>query len=155
MTRLTKNFRMEEFLVSSTADANGIANTPTATHEKRIREVLAPGLQDIRDALGVAVVITSAYRNPKVNRLVGGTPTSDHPNAWAADIRAAGHSAFGLAKAIEAMMEPGGVIEGRIDQLILETSRRVVHVSFAPRRRGEKKTQRGPAGTAFTPGIVA
>lgn len=155
MVQLTKNFSLAEFLVSSTADARGIANTPTEEHERRIREVLAPGLQLIRDALGVAILITSAYRNPEVNRLVGGTPTSDHPQAWAADIRAAGFSAFALAKRIEEMMKPGGVLHGKVDQLILETSRRIVHVSFAPRRRGHKLTQRGGPGTPFEAGIVA
>lgn len=154
MAQLTKNFRLEEFLVSSTADARGIANTPTAEHEKRLREVTAPGLQIIRDELGVPIIITSAYRNPQVNRMVGGTPTSDHPNAWAADIRAAGYSAYRLAKAIEAMMQPGGKLHGKVDQLILETSRRIVHVSFSPRARSQLLTQERGAGTPFQGGIV-
>jgi zinc D-Ala-D-Ala carboxypeptidase len=153
--KLTKNFWLSEFLVSSTADAKGIANTPTPEHEQRIRKVLAPGLQIIRDELGVAVTITSAYRNPQVNKLVGGVPNSDHPQAWAADIRAAGLSAFALAKRIAAMMKPGQPLHGKVDQLILETSRRIVHVSFAPRLRGQLLTQRGAAGTAFEQGIVA
>lgn len=155
MGNLTKNFSLEEFLVSSTADARGIANTPTPEHERRIREVVAPGLQLIRDIVGRSVLITSAYRNAQVNRLVGGVPKSDHTEAWAADIRAAGLSAFGLAKVIEAEMEEGGRLHGKVDQLILETSRRIVHVSFAPRLRGQLLTQRGGPGTPFTPGIVA
>lgn len=155
MGDLTKNFSLAEFLVSSTADARGIANTPTDEHLRRIHEVLAPGLQEIRDELGVSVLITSAYRNPVVNRLVGGVANSAHPQAYAGDIRAAGLSSYALAKRIEAMMRPGGRLHGKVDQLILETSRRVVHVSFAPRRRGQLLTQRGGAGTPFEAGIVA
>jgi len=153
MVQLTKNFRLEEFLVSSTADARGIANTPTPEHEAHIREVLAPGLQVIRDELGVSILIMSAYRNPQVNHLVGGVPNSDHTEAYAADIRAAGLSAFALAKRVEAMMAPGGKLHGKVDQLILETSRSVVHVSFAPRKRAQILTQRGGPGTPFHPGI--
>lgn len=155
MGDLTKNFSLAEFLVSSTADARGIANTPTPEHMARIRDVVAPGLQLIRDEIGASITITSAYRNPTVNKLVGGTPTSDHPQAWAADIRAAGLSAYALAKRIEAMMAKGGKLHGKVDQLILETSRRIVHVSFAPRRRAQLLTQRAGAGTPFEAGIKA
>jgi len=154
MVQLTRNFALEEFLVSSTADARGIANTPTEEHERRIREVLAPGLQDIRDLVERPIIITSAYRNAKVNRLVGGVPNSDHTNAWAADIRAAGLSAFALAQRIRSAMVPGGELHRRIDQLILETSRSIVHVSFSPRRRGEVLTQRSGPGTPFETGLV-
>lgn len=155
MGNLTKNFSLDEFLVSSTADARGIANTPTAEHEKRLREVVAPGMQIIRDIVGRAITMTSAYRNAKVNKLVGGVPNSDHTEAWATDSRAAGLSAYAYAKAIEAEMGPGGKLHGKIDQLILETSRSVVHVSFAPRRRAQVLTQKRGAGTPFQQGIVA
>lgn len=155
MGNLTKNFSMAEFTVSSTADARGIANDPTPEHERRIRDVVAPGMQLIRDALGVPVIITSAYRNPTVNRLVGGVPNSAHAEAWAVDFRAAGLSSFALAKRLEAMMKPGGVLHGKVDQLILETSRRIVHVSFSPRLRAQLLTQRGGPGTPFEAGIVA
>lgn len=154
MGDLTKNFSLDEFLVSSTAEAHGIANTPTHEHERRLREVVAPGLQLIRDIVGRAITIMSAYRNAQVNHMVGGVPNSDHTEAWAADIRAAGLSAFGLAKAIEAEMREGGKLHGLVDQLILETSRSVVHVSFAPRRRAQLLTQRGGPGTAFQVGIM-
>lgn len=155
MGDLTKNFSLDEFLVSSTATARGIANTPTPEHERRIREVVAPGMQLIRDIIGRAIVMTSAYRNQRVNKLVGGVPKSDHTEAWATDSRAAGLSAYSYAKAIEAEMRPGGRLHGRIDQLILETSRSIVHVSFAPRLRGQILTQKRGAGTPFQPGIVA
>lgn len=155
MVQLTKNFSLEELLVSSTADAHGIANTPTAEHLAHLRDLLAPGLQLIRDFLGVPVVVLSAYRNPQVNKLVGGVPTSDHPRGYAADIRAAGFSAYGLAKRIEAEMQPGGKLCKLVDQLILETSRHVVHVSFSPRLRGQLLTQKQGAGTPFLSGIVA
>ena len=43
MGDLTKNFSLDEFLVSEKAADLGIRNTPTATHLKRLKEVTAPG----------------------------------------------------------------------------------------------------------------
>jgi hypothetical protein len=135
MGDLTENFSLDEFLVSSKAAALGIANTPTKEHLRRIKKVTAPGMQLVRDLVARAMVLTSGYRNPELNEIVGGVPTSDHAEAYAVDCRAAGLSAYGLAKLIAQHMKPGGKLYGKIDQLILETSRSVVHISFAPRMR--------------------
>lgn len=152
--QLTKNFQMDEFTVSSTANARGISNKPTPEHETRIKEVLAPGMQLVRDIFGRAVVITSAYRNPFVNKLVGGVPNSDHAEAYAADFRVAGLSSFQVASRLADEMKTGGRLHGKVDQLILETSRSIVHISFAPRKRGQLLTQKRGPGTPFLSGIV-
>lgn len=153
MGDLTTNFSLKEFLVSETADQQGISNQPTPEHLKRIQEVTAPSLQIIRDFLGCSIVITSAYRSPAVNKAVRGVPNSDHPQAWAVDCTAAGLNAFGFARRIEAEMGAGGKFHGMIDQLIYEASRSIVHLSFAPRRRSQVLTQRLGAGTPFNVGI--
>ncbi len=148
--QLTANFWLEEFLVSDKAEQLRIANTPTPEHERRLREVTAPGFQMIRDGLGRSIHIHSGYRNPAVNKAVGGTPTSDHPQAWAGDISAAGMTARALALWISGQ----AAIMARVDQLILETSRGVVHVSFNPRARGQVLTQPGGPGSRIMAGIV-
>lgn len=149
MTQLTLNFHSSEFLVSSAAERAGVENTPTAAHLLNIRMFLAPNLQKIRTRLRRSIVITSAYRNPEVNRLVGGVPNSAHCLGLAADIRAAGMSARALALWIAGQHD----IMAAVDQLILETSRGVVHVSFAAQARGEVLTQAGETGSATVPGI--
>lgn len=147
---LTANFHLDEFLVSDKARELGIDNTPTPEHERRLREVTAPGFQAIRDGLGRAIAVHSGYRNPAVNAAVGGTATSAHPQGWAGDITAHGMSARALAVWIAAQPD----IMARVDQLILEPSRGVVHVSFDPRARGQVLTQPGGPGTVLVKGIV-
>ncbi len=146
-TRLSDHFLLDEFLVSSTASRLGISNEPESDHLDNIKEYLVPGLEKARSILGDrAIVITSAYRSPRVNRAVGGTPTSAHPKGYAADIRVAGLSHLTVARTLAAS-------DLDFDQMILEISRRIVHISFDPRLRREVKTQaRGP-GTEIVWGL--
>jgi zinc D-Ala-D-Ala carboxypeptidase len=145
--RISDNFFLDEFLVSDKADQFGIPNTPEPEHLKSIMTLLVPGLEAARTILeNRAIVITSAYRNPRVNKLVGGTPTSAHPRGFAADIRVSGLTHFQVARLLAASRI-------RFDQLILEISRNIVHLSFDPRLRMQVKTQaRGP-GTEIVDGL--
>lgn len=143
--KISKNFTLDELCVSSTADEHGIKNTPTEAHLANMTKYLAPGLEIVRSICGHRViVVASAYRNPQVNRMVGGTPTSAHPMGLAADIRVAGLSSLETARLIAGAMKRR---ELKIDQLILESGRSVVHVSFDPRARMMMGHQPGAAGT--------
>lgn len=145
--KISDNFYLDELLVSDEAFKAGIENEPTAEHLANLTKYLAPGLEKARKLLGNrAIVVTSAYRNPKVNKLVGGTPTSAHPLGYAADIRVAGLTHFETAKKLAAS-------NLKFDQLILEVSRNIVHLSFDPRLRGQVKTQAKGAGTPIVDGL--
>lgn len=88
--QLTANFTLYEFLRSDMAEHFGIDNTPDQTALKRIAE-LAVFMQAVRDHLGhvwteeVFIDITSGYRSPELNAVVGGSETSDHLTGWACD----------------------------------------------------------------------
>jgi putative chitinase len=159
VTKLSEHFSLAELTVSSAADRLGIPNTPTAAHLLHLKRTAA-GLEAVRSILGdCAIVVTSGYRNPKVNKAVGGVPNSAHALGHAADFRAAGFSAFAAAKKL-ADAQAAGRIE--FDQLILETSRSVVHISFDPDggsakkgMRGDVLTQAAGPGTPFQTGIRA
>lgn len=144
---------LAELCVSSTADSRGIKNDPTPEHLATMERYLVPGLEAVRCIVGNRpLVVTSAYRNPTVNRLVGGTATSAHPQGFAADIRVAGMSSFATGKAIAAAMKGKRI---KIDQLILESGRSVVHVSFDPRARGMMGHQPGAPGSPIDWGYFA
>lgn len=159
MTRLSKHFTLGEFIVSSTAERLGNDNMPTAEHLENL-ERTAAGMEKVRSILGdCAIVITSGYRNPVVNKAVGGVPNSAHALGHAADFRAAGFTAIGAARRIRDAHARGEI---EFDQLILETSRKIVHISFDPKggtkgkgMRGDVLTQAKGAGTPFQQGLVA
>ncbi|HWH74952.1 MAG TPA: D-Ala-D-Ala carboxypeptidase family metallohydrolase [Methylibium sp.] len=146
--RLTANFWLSEFLASDTAARLGIDNTPTAMVEATIRNVLAPGMQAVRDLLGVPVQITSGYRSPKLNAAVRGSQGSQHCSGHAADFRAPG---FGTPRRVcELLVQRMALV--RFDQLIHEGS--WVHISFAPRQRNEVLTAHfRPDGVSYTRGL--
>ncbi|MDP1873804.1 D-Ala-D-Ala carboxypeptidase family metallohydrolase, partial [Phenylobacterium sp.] len=104
-------------------------------------------LEKVRSLLGDRpITVTSAYRNPAVNAAVGGVKTSDHAQGHAADIVVGTLSPYETAKRIR----DSGI---KFDQLILETSRGVVHISFAPRMRRQVLTQAGKAGSEIQQGL--
>ena len=133
--RPQQSFWLSEFLRSDTAVRRGLDNVPKALELANIRNVLAPGMQRVRNALGQPVLITSGYRSPEVNRAVGGSPSSQHMSGLAADFVC---PQFGLPRTVvQYLMERAGEI--RFDQLIWEGS--WVHISFAPAApRGEVLT---------------
>ena len=148
--QLSPNFTLAEFIVSETADALGDDNMPTPRHLENLRHTAA-GFEVARRILGDRViVITSGYRNPRVNKAVKGTPTSAHPLGFAGDFRVAELTPVACARRLEAAMHAGQI---RFDQLILETSRAIVHLSFDPRNRCQVKTQAAGAGTLIVNGL--
>ena len=85
VTYLTPHFTLEELYASETADRHGIDNTPPKEVVDNLRR-LAFTLEEVRTILGNRpIFVTSAYRNPQVNKLVGSQPTSDHLKGLAAD----------------------------------------------------------------------
>jgi zinc D-Ala-D-Ala carboxypeptidase len=133
--QLSEHFSLEEFIRSDTAKQLGNDNKPTATHLANLK-VTAAGFEKVRTLLGGdPLKIMSGYRNPVVNKAVGGTPTSAHPLGFAGDFRHPSLTPLECAR----MIRDSDLM---FDQLILETSRKVVHLSFEPRDRrmvGEQK----------------
>jgi len=118
-TRLTANFRLSEFLVTST----GLPNMPPQGSEVYTNLVrLASMLQKIREYVGDPIIINSGYRSPEVNKAVGGANNSSHMYGLAADIRTKKHKPLELAH----LIDNSGVA---FDKLIIEPS--WVHIQVA------------------------
>jgi hypothetical protein len=149
--RVAASFWLSEFLRPDTAIRRGIDNAPGPAVLASIRGTLAPGMERVRAALGVPVLITSGYRSPELNRAVGGSKASQHVQGLAADFIA---PQFGTPRAIARYLmqrQP----ELRFDQLIFEGQ--WVHVSFVPGvARGEVLTAHfdGAGRVTYTRGVA-
>jgi zinc D-Ala-D-Ala carboxypeptidase len=131
--KLTPHFHLDEFLISQTATRAGI-EFPEPSKEiidnltRLCKEVLEP----LRRAVDRPVIVTSGWRPPEVNRLVGGSPRSQHLTGQAADIIVPGVSVFAVATLLRHYNR-------HFDQLIDEFGR-WTHVSvpaadYEPRRQ--------------------
>ena len=84
--RLSKNFALSEITHSNTAKRLGIDNEPTETHLQNMQHLVDDILQPLRDAVG-PIRISSGYRNPSLNRAIGGSRSSQHCKGQALDIQ--------------------------------------------------------------------
>ena len=88
--KLSKNFTLEEFIHSNTAERMGIDNVPKDEKVvENLRSLCLEVLQPLRDYFGAPVHINSGYRCPELNMAVGGVKNSQHCRGEAADIRIA------------------------------------------------------------------
>ena len=72
------NFKMSELIYSETAIKNNVNNMPDINSLDNLLNLIYYCLQPARELLGAPMIITSGYRNPLVNRLVGGVNSSQH-----------------------------------------------------------------------------
>lgn len=101
--QISKNFTVEEFTYSRKAIENGIDNMPGESQIAAIRLLITQLIQPLRDRLGEPIAITSGYRCPGVNRLVGGVVNSQHTRGEAADC----YAACGPERLLEVLIDSG------------------------------------------------
>jgi len=83
--KLSLNFRLSEFTVSQEGARAGLRNEPLSSHVANLTRV-ANLLEQVRTLLGNhRIIISSGYRSPAINNLVGGSATSAHMQGLAAD----------------------------------------------------------------------
>lgn len=124
-----KNFKLSEFFASSTARKNGIKNEPhideRATIERNINSLVDNVLDPIREMVRKPIIITSGYRCPQVNKLVGGVNNSQHMSGCAADFHVKGYNHSMMFKVF---LDIFNTLE--FDQLIYYPSKNFIHVSY-------------------------
>ena len=82
---MTLNFKMSELIHSDKAAENNINNMPDINSLDNMLELIFNCLQPVRNLIKKPMNITSGFRNPIVNRLVGGKENSQHKTGQAAD----------------------------------------------------------------------
>ena len=125
-----RHFTIKELVRSDTATRLGINNMPPASAVKALNALVDNVLDPLRDAWGGPIHVNSGYRCPRLNRIVGGTPSSQHQRGEAADITvgspARNRRLLALIKRLDLP----------VDQCIDEKGCRWIHVSH---RRGRNR----------------
>lgn len=137
MENFTKNFTYEELIASSTAKRLKLDNTPTQQQKANLKKLAIEILQPIRDAWGSSIVVTSGFRAVKVNKAVGGSPTSQHCSGSAADLKVGGVTQNKkLFELITRLIKENKI---KVGQLINEYNYSWIHVSLP--RENKKNNQ--------------
>ncbi len=120
--KLSANFRLEEFLISQTAERHGIDMTPDKGIQMNIVRLVDTILQPLRTEIGAGINISSGFRPDELNKRIGGSKTSAHRFGCAADFTATGMTPLEVCILIREMNLP-------YDQVIHEFGR-WVHVGI-------------------------
>ena len=95
--KLSPHFTLGELTKTSHKTADG--NIPSRVAIENLRNICENWLEALRQAIPLTrlpvafqgpIVINSGYRSPEVNKLAGGSVTSNHLTGCAVDIRVAG-----------------------------------------------------------------
>lgn len=113
-----------------------IKNTPTMKEVENLEFLVDLILDPARENLRKPITVSSGFRNPEVNRAVGGSSTSQHLKGEAADL-----TCYDNKKLFEIIRQ-----QGKFDQLIWEygTDREPawVHVSVSKYGRNRREVLR-------------
>lgn len=126
-----KFFTIEELTKSDVAKKNNIANTPNIQERNNLIALVDNILDPLREAYGKPIVITSGFRSDKVNKLSGGSSTSQHRLGQAADIRSKQDTKEENKKLFDLIQK----LDLPFDQLIDEYNFNWVHVSYSSKNR--------------------
>lgn len=110
---MTKNFKLEEFEIATSAYRYHMAKDVNVVplEIKPLVRLLAEQLQIIRNVISMPIYITSGYRSPKYNAIIGGSKSSYHMKGMAADIKT-DMNIKQLHNIIETMMDNGEIMQG-------------------------------------------
>lgn len=135
MAQLTPHFSLEELQATQHRE---IDNTAPPEVVKVLRDTAAR-MEDVRAALGGRTIsVSSGYRCPELNRVVGGARTSAHLAGHAVDF-----NCYGFGKPID-VCRAIAATGLAFDQMIEEGT--WVHLSFDPRMRRQVLTKRSGGG---------
>ena len=81
-----KYFSFQEMERSDTAMRYAIDNTIPANLKNNVAQLIDDVLDPLREAWGRPLLVTSGYRCPALNKVVGGSAASHHMRGMAADI---------------------------------------------------------------------
>lgn len=126
-----KHFTLRELIKSDTAIRKGIKNVPNRQEEQNLNALVDKILDPLREAYKKPIIVTSGFRCEELNRLIGGSKTSQHRTGQAVDIRTIPDTPEENKKLYDLIIQ----LNLPFDQLIDEHNFDWVHVSFSEKNR--------------------
>lgn len=138
--KLSEHFSLEEMVFSSTANTEGIVNMPGPEERLALANLCQRILEPVRMRFGHPITVTSGYRCERLNRLVGGSRTSQHMTGDAADIVCKSVPNVALFRLMEEMVRAGNI---EVGQMIWEggTAGNPAWIHVSNPREGKKNGQ--------------
>lgn len=127
--KLSDHFTLEELTRSATASANKIANIPSQAEKDWLQYLCVNVLEPLRQHMKRPISISSGYRCPKLNTLVGGVAKSQHQYGQAADIRILNKED---GDKIFAYLKSNKFVSKALYERSKSTGARWIHVAVAP-----------------------
>lgn len=125
--KLSKNFTKEEFEHSETANKNKIINRMSVQETKNAIILCNKLLEPIREHFNKPLIISSGFRSKALNKLTGGSPTSQHLFGQAVDFNIHG---IATREAFQEIIK----LNFTFDQIINEFNS-WIHISYAENPR--------------------
>jgi len=120
--KISEHISYDEATLSPTAIRNGISNQPNDQELSNMKLVAENCFEPLRKMWGKPIKVNSFFRSQSLNKLVGGSPLSQHVKGQAIDItggsKEENKKLFELAKTLD------------FDQLINEYDFSWIHISF-------------------------
>ncbi len=87
--QISPNYTLFDFVRSDTAERNRLTEqyNPSPEVVECLRQLAINIIEPVRQRIGQPITITSGYRSPALNRLIGGARNSDHSFGKAVDLQ--------------------------------------------------------------------
>lgn len=128
---LSEHFTLEEFTKPTLYDGLMYKNEPTGRQVVNLWALCRNVLEPLRELIGGPIIITSGFRSPASNKLVGGVTFSQHLEGRAADFTTMYDEHW--QKLVRLIEE--GELPVSFDQCILYRRRRFIHISFVTKEK--------------------
>ena len=133
--KLSEHFTLGELCKTSHKTADG--NIPSHVVIENLKR-LCPWLEELRRRYNEPIIINSGYRSPAVNKLAGGSNTSNHLTGCAVDIRT-----YGMEQAMRyavILMDYADDSNLDFDEILIEkNSKGSIWLHFAVRPYGNRR----------------
>ena len=139
--KLSEHFSLGEVTKTSIKTEDG--NIPSRVAIENLRNLCENWLEDLRYSYNTlydkgGIIINSGYRSPEVNRLAGGSPTSNHLTGCAVDIRVTGFEQ--AIRYASILLDISDGTKRDYDELFIEKSSSGKHwIHFAVRPKGNRR----------------